>query len=182
MPISHRGFSAWIKSEGAELAAYNPTVEGDNGRTLSCWIPSEEGKKFEVHWKDLQGGVATQGFIYFDGSPNRATTNGIIVGKGPGGVASKSGARLTEKTIKPFLFSKLCVTDDESATSSVSPELGSIRLSINRIIAKKVSNPSKISRPPPKQQGAVHEKSKKAGSHVIRCVLLRLVVAVISAN
>ncbi|KDQ14885.1 hypothetical protein BOTBODRAFT_32248 [Botryobasidium botryosum FD-172 SS1] len=165
MPITHRGFSAWIKSEGAELTAYNPIVEG---RTISCWIPSEEGEKFKVYWKDIIGGVATRGTIYFDGSPKPATATRVMPGTKPGTTTSKAGARLTETTIKPFLFSKLHTTDDESASSSVSPDLGSIRLSIERVIAKKASTPVKVGGRFAKQvPGAVHEKSKKAGSHVI---------------
>jgi len=64
------------------------------------------------------------------------------------------------------LFSKLRVTDDDSATSTVSSELGSIRLTIEKVIAQKKSTRSRFTKPP-KQHNAVHEKSKKAGTHII---------------
>ena len=41
--ITHRGFSAWISSEGQSLRSYEPTLDSRENK-VSCWIPSSEGK------------------------------------------------------------------------------------------------------------------------------------------
>jgi hypothetical protein len=40
---THKGFSAWIVSEGKALPEYLVAVDSGSNR-VQCWIPSEEGK------------------------------------------------------------------------------------------------------------------------------------------
>ena len=42
MPVTHRGYDVYIKSDGKELPVFN--VEIVNAETVTCWIPSEAGK------------------------------------------------------------------------------------------------------------------------------------------
>lgn len=40
----HRGYEVWITCEDKVLPEYQPTVEGDDGKMIACYIPSEAGK------------------------------------------------------------------------------------------------------------------------------------------
>jgi len=164
MPVTYRDFSAWVTSEGAELPIYKPTVDEGDGRTFTCWIPSEEGKKFQVHWMDHNGGIATVGHIFFDGSKKGACNGAILLGRKPGEVRSVSGAQVSYTGVRPFVFAKLETTEDDFATTSTSSELGSIRLSIHRVIV--TASETGKHHEQIRAHGPVHEKSKKAGSHV----------------
>lgn len=42
MPLELNGYSAHICCDGKELETYDVRVEDE--KTISCWIPSEEGK------------------------------------------------------------------------------------------------------------------------------------------
>ncbi|KDQ14887.1 hypothetical protein BOTBODRAFT_44393 [Botryobasidium botryosum FD-172 SS1] len=165
MTVTYRDFSAWVTSEGAELPIYKPTVDEGDGRTFTCWIPSEEGK---VHWMDHNGGIATVGHIFFDGSKKGACNGAILLGRRPGEVRSVSGAQVSHTGVRPFVFAKLETTEDDFATTSTSSELGSIRLSIHRVIA--TASETGKHHEQIRAHGPVHEKSKKAGSHVARRV------------
>jgi len=164
MPVTYRDFSAWITSEGAELPTYKPTVEEGDGRTLTCWIPSEEGKKFQVHWMDHNGGIATVGHIFFDGSLKGACNGAILLGQIAGEVRTVAGAQVSNTGVRPFIFSKLETTEDDFVTSSTSSDLGSIRLSIHRVVV--TMSESGKHHEHVRTHGPVHEKSKKAGSHI----------------
>ncbi|KDQ14886.1 hypothetical protein BOTBODRAFT_174402 [Botryobasidium botryosum FD-172 SS1] len=165
MPIYHCDFSAWITSEGSELAVYQTTVEGNNGRTISCWIPSSEGKKFKVHWKDHKGGIATLGEIFFDGS-SKGEAGTIIHGRKQGETVIQAGLSTSERSIKPFIFARLHVTDDDFAAPIVPSEIGSIKLTIKRVIVQQTSMPPRFKQPKQRLK-TVHEKSKKAGLHIV---------------
>jgi len=159
--VIHRDFSAWIVSEGKELEEFKPEVEGDDGRTMTCWVPSELGKKFEIHWKDINGGVATRGNVEVDGNE---VDNRIISGVEGENISLEGYVSYGE--IRPFTFSKLQVTDDDSANFHTTPNLGAISLSISRVIVGE----SEDYDPPPIEADAhdpVHERSKKGGSHIV---------------
>ncbi len=40
----HKGYEVWITCEGENLPEYGATLEGDDGKTSACFIPSESGK------------------------------------------------------------------------------------------------------------------------------------------
>ena len=39
-----KGYEVWITCEGENLPEYGVAPEGDDGKTLACFIPSESGK------------------------------------------------------------------------------------------------------------------------------------------
>lgn len=43
MPLTLKGFNAWISSEDSELKPYS-VEESDDGKEVTCWIVSEAGK------------------------------------------------------------------------------------------------------------------------------------------
>ncbi|KAJ6623498.1 hypothetical protein B0H10DRAFT_1786327 [Mycena sp. CBHHK59/15] len=132
--LTHRGFSAWIVVDGTPVSEYL-IAEDTKASTVSCWIPSEEGQKFSVHWKDHGGNVDTCGFITLDGFvvPGR-----FLFGKGE---TWRQGVRSSFNTERPFMFQR--VEEDETSTQSASKEAGMITLRIKRIqrVASRPANP-----------------------------------------
>lgn len=61
-----REFDAWVTVDGMELPQYGCEHIGDK---VTCWIPSEAGKRFTVHFKDNLFGrtEAMCGWLRVDG-------------------------------------------------------------------------------------------------------------------
>ncbi|KIY43597.1 hypothetical protein FISHEDRAFT_53445 [Fistulina hepatica ATCC 64428] len=95
-----RGFEAWLVSEGDRLPEYLVTVHDEPGETpiVQCWVPCTVGEKFTVFWKDHNSGIETVAYIMLDcyTVPGR-----FLHGSG---TAWRSGARITDKTERPFVF------------------------------------------------------------------------------
>jgi len=146
------------------LEVFKPEVEGGDGKTATCWIPSEVGKKFEVNWTDIYGGVATTGDVAIDGA---VKTKCVIHGHRKGATTSAEGVYVSQNEHKPFLFSALQVTEDESANIRISADLGTVSLTIWRVVITEVNKPFNPRAVQTDAHGPVHEKSKKGGSHVV---------------
>ncbi|KDQ14881.1 hypothetical protein BOTBODRAFT_331922 [Botryobasidium botryosum FD-172 SS1] len=161
--LTHQGFSAWIVSEGKRLETFKPEIEDleeGEDKVMSGWTPSEAGKKFSVHWRDNKGGMETVGCLFIDGSP---AGEGAIDGR-TWKSQSLPGHFVSEDEFRPFQFSKLQVTNDESAGTAPSDELGEIILIIRRCI---IGGPSSFKQESFGEQGPVHEKAKKGHFHQI---------------
>ncbi|KDQ14880.1 hypothetical protein BOTBODRAFT_32240 [Botryobasidium botryosum FD-172 SS1] len=157
---THRGFSAWIVSGGQTLEEFKPETE-EGGRTKSCWVPSEAGKKFEINWMDVDGiDIVTSGEVSIDGHLVDACS---LQGK-KGDSTYSSGIPISRTEIRPFLFSTLEVTDNETAPIRTSADLGTISLTVWRVILREEGKPRRAEA---LTHGPVHEKSKKGGSHVV---------------
>jgi hypothetical protein len=100
--LTHRGFSAWIMSDNRPLPEYLVAVD-DKTHRVQCWIPSNPGSQFSVHWKDHTGEVVSCAFIILDGLvvPGRFLHGGTE--------ASRRGVRTGPTTERPFIFTQ--VTD-----------------------------------------------------------------------
>ncbi|KAF8077820.1 hypothetical protein FPV67DRAFT_1463135 [Lyophyllum atratum] len=124
--LTHRGFSAWIVVDGKPLPEYLVAVDS-NANRVSCWIPSEEGKNFAVHWQDHGAQVDTCSFITLDGFvvPGR-----FLFGDGE---ASRQGVRTSASTERPFLFQKVDETASEASSEGASKDIGMITLRIKRV-------------------------------------------------
>ncbi|KAF7304993.1 hypothetical protein MKEN_01214000 [Mycena kentingensis (nom. inval.)] len=123
--ISLHGFSAWITVNGQPLPEYLVAEDSTAGR-VSCWIPSEPGVHFLVHWKDAGSRVDTAGYISLDGLlvPGR-----FLMGAGE---TFRAGVRVSATTERPFMFRKL--DSDETATSGIPhKDVGMVTLKIKRI-------------------------------------------------
>jgi len=124
--LTHRGFSAWIVVDGKPLPEYLVAIDS-NANQVSCWIPSEEGKPFAVHWQDHGGQVDTCSFITLDGFvvPGR-----FLFGDG---VASRQGVRTSSSTERPFIFQKVDETASETSSEGSSKDVGVVALRIKRV-------------------------------------------------
>ncbi|KAJ6597087.1 hypothetical protein DFH09DRAFT_111444 [Mycena vulgaris] len=122
--LTHRGFSAWIVVDGEPVPEYL-VAEDTKASRVSCWIPSEEGQKFSVHWKDHGGKVDSCSFISLDGLvvPGR-----FLFGNGE---TSRQGVRSSTTTERPFVFQK--IDQDEPSAHAVNKDTGMITLHIKRI-------------------------------------------------
>ncbi|KAG8853904.1 hypothetical protein FRB96_007913 [Tulasnella sp. 330] len=171
--ISHRGFSASILIDGVPAPIYRPEYDTHNAdfsedlpkkRIRTCWIPSVEGKNFSVAFQNDEGEEAENAscaHIFVDGKdiasaimrPARATP------------AVRDGAKLSPSVIKPFTFSKIQLTDDDTIADPNDPrtqDIGTIRIEIKFIRLGKVVP---IKACDPQNIGPIHEKAKKASIH-----------------
>lgn len=95
--LTHRGFSAWIVSEGKELQEFEIVTDSMTNK-VSCWIPCEVGKSFSVHWQDHGSSVDSVAYINLDGFtvPGR-----FLYGLG---AAQRGSIRVGDKNERPFQF------------------------------------------------------------------------------
>ncbi|KAJ3932957.1 MAG: hypothetical protein NXY57DRAFT_65898 [Lentinula lateritia] len=64
MPLTFQGFSAWIEVDGSELPIFDVK---ENGKEVTCWIPSESDKNFSVKWSTGQRDTSMSGDVNIDG-------------------------------------------------------------------------------------------------------------------
>ncbi|KAF8199964.1 hypothetical protein K438DRAFT_1583141 [Mycena galopus ATCC 62051] len=60
-------FSAWVCIDGIATAEYNVEIS-EAEKTVTCWIASELGKKFSVHWQNTSFRGCTTGQVKMDGT------------------------------------------------------------------------------------------------------------------
>ncbi|KAJ7451849.1 hypothetical protein B0H11DRAFT_2075430 [Mycena galericulata] len=137
-------FSAWVTIDGTE-------------KTVTCWIASELGKKFSVHWKNSSYYGVTRGDVKMDGT---SCGGKIVYDHMLPKYTHKDGVS-DGMTLRPFMFSSLSLTDDDSFLGGSSHEqLGTIDLTIFpiEVTAQNVPSRAQISL----SERQVHERSKKA--------------------
>jgi len=124
--LTHRGFSAWVVSNGKVLPEHLVAVD-DQCHRVSCWIPGTEGHTFDVYWQDHGGNVDSCGFIILDGFvvPGR-----FLFGQG---ITSRGGVRASKSTERPFMFQKVPENVTDSPQQAAAKEAGMITLKIKRI-------------------------------------------------
>ncbi|KAJ7661652.1 hypothetical protein B0H17DRAFT_1212208 [Mycena rosella] len=159
MPKSH-GFSAWIAIDGVKASEFDVQTAG---KTATCWIPSEVGKKFSVHWSNLSVAGMTGGRVLVDGND----CDGQILARETRPTStSMAGINETTTSVRPFIFSSLDMTDDDSVLEcNPAEKLGTIDLEIWRV--RRVDDASTWhgrAAPPPKK---IHERAKKAATQQI---------------
>ncbi|TFK57075.1 hypothetical protein OE88DRAFT_1650643 [Heliocybe sulcata] len=168
-----REFDAWITVDGEQLPQYSPEVNHQRNEA-TCWIPSQAGKKFAVHWRDNLAGrkVDMAGFLSVDGV-NCGSTRLEPARNRPAEV--KKDYITTSLTTRRFLvFSDLVLTDDDDPMDDTTidiKDIGQIILDIHEVQVVRRSSPwpgldakakERIS-----SQARVHEKVKKAGAHCV---------------
>lgn len=120
---AHREFSACIVSNNQPLPEYLVAVD-KTANKVSCWIPSEAGKQFSVHWRDQGSNIHTCAFISLDGFvvPGR-----FLYGSGN---TSREGVRTSSTTERPFIFSEY---QDICLNGKCNKDTGTIVLKIKRV-------------------------------------------------
>jgi len=162
-----KGYSAWISVDGTALKEYN--IEVSNGNKATCWIASEAGKMFSVNWRDSNRSDRVSGFIHLDGilcggKTVPPTYHGVSRMSVNVQMSTISTSIMTEK---PFLFSSLELTDDDSYLDrqAALTNLGEISVEIWRVAIVPNAVPHGIQFP---EDQKVHEKSKKAMAHRVK--------------
>ncbi|KZT09531.1 uncharacterized protein LAESUDRAFT_646868 [Laetiporus sulphureus 93-53] len=139
--LSRSGFCAWITCEGKEIIEYESTLDS-TGKRVICWIPSEAGKTFSVHWADQGTNVDSATYIKLDGFtvPGR-----FLFGKGQ---AQRSGVRVGDDSERPFQFSRV----DEAGYRN-NPEVGTIAVKIKLVLRNGRRQPNAPQTIPPPARG-----------------------------
>ncbi|KAF8599292.1 hypothetical protein BDV93DRAFT_609406 [Ceratobasidium sp. AG-I] len=127
--------SAWITDkQGMALPEHQIRIIDDN--TIECWIPSEEGTKFEISWKaekDVQPGLDLRCAVYLDGIAHNGSFT-RATGVANGRIGTKQGQTCGDSLIRPYTFGKRKLTDDETIAPlglEVEKDLNTIRLELS---------------------------------------------------
>ncbi|KAF9062866.1 hypothetical protein BDP27DRAFT_1300128 [Rhodocollybia butyracea] len=121
-------FGAWISFNGEGYLEEYGTETDYTQNKVTCYVPSEEGKAFQVHWWDKSFETATRGRVSVDGRP----VGGKVISSKERCSVVKKGFRLSSDQSAPFVFAKLKVTDEE-ISSSWTEKPGEINLVIMRV-------------------------------------------------
>ncbi|OJT04175.1 hypothetical protein TRAPUB_5127 [Trametes pubescens] len=158
MPVELNGYSAHICCDGKELETYDVRVEDE--KNISCWIPSEEGKRFIVHWSDESSSTTMQVKVLVDGRCIGITAHP------PNRTGRRDGMFETSGTLRPFLFAPLLLTDDDALLDdNVNADLGTVQIEMMLVQRYERKKKSQSLRRHVPDIGPLHERSKKAGVH-----------------
>ncbi|KAF9223810.1 hypothetical protein BS17DRAFT_781226 [Gyrodon lividus] len=156
-------FTAHVIVDEKELEEYDVVI--DNATKVTCWIASEEGKKFRVKWQchaqtRLMG---ASGDVMVDGiSCGRHRMHPGLMGVGD----TKSLSSIIYDTKeRDLMFSRLRLSDDDALLhKEVSKDLGNISLTISHgMLVKSPRRRLRTELCMPDDK--FHEKSKKATVH-----------------
>ncbi|KAJ3932966.1 MAG: hypothetical protein NXY57DRAFT_960369 [Lentinula lateritia] len=154
-------FEAWVTIDGRHAEEYQwQYIPKQN--LVQCWIASEVGKPFQIHWLDSKRSTATDGFVLLDGKKCGGSVISYDLNKP--NYTCKEYIRTGPTTVKPFEFSQTSLTDDDTRADPdlLTTELGQIELLIVRVRVKSYETPQ--TRCASKQQ-LLHEKAKKGIHH-----------------
>lgn len=129
-------------------------------RGVTCYVASEVGQHFSIQVGN-RSSVLFAAYVHIDG----IYASGILIN--PGEARMHAGVYLTEQTLRPFSFTMLELTDDDSTlaeTRKIMDNLGVIEVRFHRALRgdatqARVVNTTLFSGQP------VHEKCKKLSSH-----------------
>ncbi|KAF8554455.1 hypothetical protein OG21DRAFT_1064395 [Imleria badia] len=170
--LSLYGLSAWIEVEGRELEQYGVEEDYDQNQ-VTCWIATQADKNFSVVFRDNEAyrEHSLGSSLRLDGSSINGkhlrlpTRIGCFPNFAGDRTVVQNGQTLSATSLRPFVFSKLELTDEDEYLNQSSAHLGEIRISIYRV------EPVDSSLFPPgasvSGHGKVHERSKKAVTHCV---------------
>ncbi|PBK75993.1 hypothetical protein ARMSODRAFT_950363 [Armillaria solidipes] len=156
-------FSAWVSIDGVEAEEYGVTVDSTK---VTCWIASEANKTFRLHWKDSVVSSPTRGNPSIDGTtyPPRyidsLRRSEVFLG----------GVRDSDNSKRPFMFTKLNLTDDDAYLDVAAPlSLGEIEVALYRVERRRNRNHrpplNSISQGVDFTRRVYHEHNKKGIDH-----------------
>ncbi|GBE83794.1 predicted protein [Sparassis crispa] len=157
----YKNWETTIYCDGYPVDEYCARIE--NSTTVSCWIPSEAGKKFEVHWRNELDEVASAD-CYMDGRCMGCSATM------PWRRGRRWGVRTGAETFSPYQFTPLVVTDDEDVANPDAcgiEDLGVVEVRVCRVVHeyRRFAKPYRPRYFP--ERGPIHERSKKAGTHCV---------------
>ncbi|KAK1231538.1 hypothetical protein PQX77_005330 [Marasmius sp. AFHP31] len=158
--LQYNKLSAWITVDDKPLEEYDVEVDEGSNR-VTCWIASEVGKPYKVHWRDDEFRWPTSGWVHVDGHGCGGKT---IESKTAEQTMCMLGIRKDGTTCSPFTFSSVRTSDEDSFLSApAAPDIGSIRITIEhvRILERNLAwKPQTIP-----VTRTYHEKTKKMVDH-----------------
>ncbi|KAL5480403.1 hypothetical protein ACEPAI_1673 [Sanghuangporus weigelae] len=177
MPLKYRNFKAWIycENDGKILEEYQAGPDPDDETVYTCWVASEAGKRFTVHWESLvKSDGDNKGVVFVDGVEANFYVNTMASNKG----GASSGVKTATGEPRPYSFSSVILTDDDIylgiEQSTNTDELGNITLKIYPVhtFYKPIYHSQRPRHPRQRPEvtlydGAVHENTKKICDHRI---------------
>ncbi|KAI0721089.1 hypothetical protein C8T65DRAFT_724733 [Cerioporus squamosus] len=163
MPLCHRGYGAYISCDGEELDAYK--IQMENDKVISCYVASEAGKEFRVHWIDSKPPSHLSVEVRTDGRRMATLSHTKQTSK-----TSNGGFRVAIDAHCPYQFAPMTTTDDDTLPSAYSEELGTIEVRLRRVrdFMPVPYVPKNQTRPGPAR---IHERNRK-GTGPSHCVSL----------
>ncbi|EIW84404.1 hypothetical protein CONPUDRAFT_142711 [Coniophora puteana RWD-64-598 SS2] len=158
-------FSASVIVDGSPLEEYDVVV-GEDEQEITCYIPSNTGKKFSVKWTDWvwERGLDSCGYVSVDG----LKCIGRVLDTTKESTAERSEFHIDEETARDLMFSDLKLTDDDSYLRTPGLEkLGEISIEIWRGKCMGPGASRFIFRKAPSDDRIVHERTKKAMVHCV---------------
>ncbi|KAL5501034.1 hypothetical protein ACEPAH_9421 [Sanghuangporus vaninii] len=177
MTLKYRNFKAWIycENDGKILEEYQAGPDPEDNMVYTCWVASEAGKRFTVHWESLvKSDGDNKGVVFVDGVEVNFHVNTMASNKG----GASSGVKTATGELRPYSFSNVILTDDDIylgiEQSTNADELGNITLKIYPVHTyyKPVYYRQRHHHPRQKPEvtlydGAIHESTKKICDHRI---------------
>ncbi|KIY72137.1 hypothetical protein CYLTODRAFT_418120, partial [Cylindrobasidium torrendii FP15055 ss-10] len=148
--------SAWITINGQKCEEFDTKISED-GEHATCWIPSQAGKEFVVHFADSPQ-TPTDYTLKLDGSKC-----GGKVCRMPDGLRHQyavDGKAVGPTTIRPFSFAAIRQSDDDELLLNSIEGVGEIILNVCRATFTEGRPP----KPPPAER-MFHERLKKGIDH-----------------
>ncbi|KIJ60390.1 hypothetical protein HYDPIDRAFT_43389 [Hydnomerulius pinastri MD-312] len=158
-------YSAFVIVDDKELEEFD--IEVESATKATCWIPSEEGKKFGVKWQchARKRPTHSSGRVEVDGISCR----GSLINPGPLGIGDTRVRSYVscDTMTRDLMFSRLQLSDDEALLDkSNATRVGEISLEIiHGAVMKKQNLRPSTHLDVPDADDKLHEKAKKATAH-----------------
>ncbi|CAA7269476.1 unnamed protein product [Cyclocybe aegerita] len=143
-----------------------PTTRLTLGDYSACWIASEEGKAFTVDVHKLHKNFPCASHLHVDGN----WMLGRVIPNESLSPASLTGTQTGLETEKPFLFTSMKLTDDDSFLSSSQTvrDIGEIKINVYRISNLQDQENPLYNGTVLSDDKKVHERAKKATEHRVK--------------
>ncbi|KZO89890.1 hypothetical protein CALVIDRAFT_543164 [Calocera viscosa TUFC12733] len=157
-------YEIWVEVDGVRLAEY--AIESRAGNVdMRCWIPSEEGKNFIIHYK--QHGEGRTCFWKLD-----------VDGRKCGGSITQprhrhtyeTGVSISSSEEQFFQFGRITLTENDQIAlqdEALIKQLGTLQIVIQDGTTLRVRNTVPRGKRALLKQKPVHEQSKKAAGHCV---------------
>ncbi|TDL24778.1 hypothetical protein BD410DRAFT_61011 [Rickenella mellea] len=120
---SHRDFECWIQCGNERLEEFSRSLDGKDN-AVCCWIPSVAGMNFAVHCRNIGCTIDFQCSVCVDGIRMRSLVRRADYTQ----EEVCDGARVDRKTLRPFVFSSIDLTDESLATFKPNSMFGTIEI------------------------------------------------------
>ncbi|KZO89891.1 hypothetical protein CALVIDRAFT_558971 [Calocera viscosa TUFC12733] len=154
-------YETWVEVDGVRLEEYAIESRPEE-LDMRCWIPSEEGKNFVVHYKNHGEGRKCRWKLHCDGR----RCGGTIM-KRDRSQSSKGGRFISSTEEQLFQFGRISLTEDEQVAlqdETLIKELGTLKIVVEdgTTVRKAYEDKGALA-----EQKPVHEQTKKAAGHCV---------------